>query len=71
MFWLNELDRVKDSTDRNIKPVRMHAYINMRVCVCVCVGDSRASMALDSRRQSIYSVLRGAYKQMLSNFSQE
>ena len=41
------------------------------VCVCVFARDSRASMALDLSRQSIYSVLRGAYKQMLSNFSQE
>lgn len=42
-----------------------------RACVCVFARDSRASMALDLSRQSIYSVLRGAYKQMLSNFSQE
>lgn len=43
----------------------------MNTNVCVFAWDSGASMALDLSRQSIYSVLRGAYKQMLSNFSQE
>jgi len=51
--------------------VKTALYVCMCVCVCVCSGDSGAPMALGLSRQSIYSVLRGADKQMLSNFSQE
>ena len=62
-----------DGIEVDIKRACVCVCMCVCVCVCLCVfaRDSRASMALDLSRQSIYSVLRGAYKQMLSNFSQE